>query len=113
MAARDDHVRTLLAARIEVARTRLLDSLAQRTEELAALVETAAGNDAAAQAAREALRMALHNLAGSAPTIGLTVLGARARDLETTLVAAPPGPLPADFAQRLSRDLKQLASLAS
>ncbi|HVI27372.1 Hpt domain-containing protein [Hansschlegelia sp.] len=113
MAARDDHVRTLLAARIDVARTRLLDSLAQRTEELAALVETASGDDAAAQAARDALRMALHNLAGSAPTIGLAVVGARARDLEATLVAAPTGPLTAEFAQRLRRDLRALASVAS
>ena len=44
MAARDDHVRTVLAERIAAARVRLLGGLKERTEELAVLAEATVGD---------------------------------------------------------------------
>ncbi len=110
---RDDHVRKLLAERIAAARARLIGGLPDRVAEFAALAEAAAGDGPEAQAARDALTRGLHSLAGSAPTIGLAALGARARALEAALAAQPPGRLTPEFSAGLVRDLKQLASVAS
>lgn len=74
--------------RIAEVRARFAAGIGAKAQTLAALARTAGGADRAAAAkASEELRLGLHNLAGGAPTLGLSDLGEAAAVLEKRLVA--------------------------
>ncbi|MFC7053017.1 Hpt domain-containing protein [Hansschlegelia quercus] len=100
-----------LAQRIAVVRQRFVDSLPSKAQEMAALAQRAVAADG--EPARHALRLKLHNIAGSAPTIGLAMLGQRASELEAEVMAPPQGPLAPDRAAKLSAALGALPGSAA
>jgi HPt (histidine-containing phosphotransfer) domain-containing protein len=87
-----------------------VDRLPTRLAELAGLAKAASEREGAEAAeARDALRRGLHNLAGSAPTLGLHELGRRAGELEARVIAsAAAEPLRPDLADGLARDIERL-----
>src|SRR5438552_10250765 len=76
------------AAEEPIDRELLEHYLAGAAEKLATLEEALASARAGDAGAGDAVRQALHKLAGSAGTYGFTELGAEARDLEKRLQAA-------------------------
>jgi HPt (histidine-containing phosphotransfer) domain-containing protein len=100
-----------LAQRIAIVRQRFVDSLPEKAGEMAALAQRAVAADG--EPARHALRLKLHNIAGSAPTIGLVTLGLRASELEAEVMASPEGPFAPDRAAKLSAALGALPNSAA
>lgn len=103
--------RALLRERLALVRQRFVAGFDGKLNDLivlARIVSTSA--DPEASAARQTLARGLHSLAGAAPTIGLTALGAAARRLETELAeAASTGDAPRDD---LAQELMALRPLA-
>ena len=87
MTSDGEDVRARTAARIAEVRVRFEAGLGGRLAALGDLAFQAAGQDpVAAAAASDSLRLGLHNLAGGAPTLGLTKVGRRAAALERFLI---------------------------
>lgn len=87
MNSRDD-ARQRTSERLAAVRERFAEKLEGRLEGLCDLARAAAGEDAAeAAAACGSLRIGLHNLSGSAPTLGFVALGRRAAMLEARVTA--------------------------
>lgn len=107
----DQAAKARLAQAIAGARAKTLALLDAKTDEIVALVRRAQGSDW--EDARRTLRLRLHNLAGSSPTIGLAALGAEARRLEVELDATPNGPFSEQEAQRFERAVDALRTLTS
>lgn len=101
--------------RIAQVRERFAAGLGARKEALCALARTAGGTDRdAAAKATDELRLGLHNLAGGAPTLGLTALGEAAAELEKLLVMKklPDGGLDASIADELAVAIEALPASA-
>jgi HPt (histidine-containing phosphotransfer) domain-containing protein len=100
-----------LAQRIAIVRQRFVESLPDKAGEMAKLAQRAVAPDG--EPARHALRLKLHNIAGSAPTIGLATLGQRASELEAEVMASPEGPFAPERAARLAAALGALPGSAA
>ncbi|WP_271169771.1 Hpt domain-containing protein [Hansschlegelia plantiphila] len=109
MSDTSDHgaARARLSDSIAGIRARFVEGFAERAHELSALAREAGQPDGAS--ARQTLRLKLHNLVGSAPTIGLPALGLRITQIEAALASAPPGSLDARLANRLAGEIEALA----
>lgn len=108
-----DDARRRTSARLAAIRERFALGLEKRLEELSKQALAAAGEDKAqAAAACESLRLGLHNLSGSAPTIGFVALGRRAATLEAWVMAerGTDGRLPPSAAADLADEIAALAS---
>ena len=108
----DADPRAWIAERLAAVRRRFLEGFSGRRSELIGLLEIAAtGEGDAAAAALDDLRRGLHSLAGSAPTLGLTEIGAWARALEARLADGPrtDGRLDGAAARRLQTDIATFA----
>lgn len=112
MASGDDESRARTVERIAAVRRRFADGLNDRLEALAELAVEAGSGGAAAAKAFDGLRLGLHNLSGSAPTIGFPGLGARAGALEAETVRhrRTEGGLSRVDAEILARRIAALAS---
>ncbi len=99
--------RDLLSDSIAGIRARFVEGFAERAHDLSMLARQAGQPNGAA--ARQTLRLKLHNLVGSAPTIGLPALGLRIAEIEAALASAPPGSLDARLAHRLASEIGALA----
>lgn len=87
MKPEDESARARTAERIAEVRGRFVAGLDARLAALCDLAHAAASADpVAASAAADSLRLGLHNLAGGAPTLGLTEVGRRAAGLERLLI---------------------------
>lgn len=106
MAEPDNDARAELARRIADVRRRFLYALPDKIAEMAALAIEASGPDG--ETARHALRLKLHSMAGSAPTIGLLAIGRHAGELEAEVMAAPEGPFSEVRATELSAAIEAL-----
>lgn len=114
-AANDTDAHARLRDKLVLVRERFVAGFDVKLAELVALAHVvASGAVHDRDAARETLGRGLHSLAGSAPTIGLTALGAKARALELQLARAAEtdGSLEGDFLEELAA-LGPLAHSAS
>lgn len=112
MASEDDDSRVRTAERIAAVRRRFAATLGERLATLAALAIKAGSGGETAAKAFDGLRLGLHNLSGSAPTIGFRGLGARAGELEVETVGRrrPDGGLLRADAEMLAERIAALAS---
>ncbi len=109
-----DPERLAATERIAQVRARFLEKLPARLEGLVALAAKAGGDADDAPDAREALRIGLHNLSGSAPTLGLVEIGRRAGEIERRVISRqlPNGALAPTVASEVARDISVLADAA-
>lgn len=114
MTARDSDLTTRTQQRLDAVKDRFAKGLDDRLANLSGLARAAAGpNRSEAVAACESLRLGLHNLSGSAPTIGFEELGQRARVLESRVIAArgSEARLSPDDAEAFAKDITDLVAL--
>lgn len=109
-----DPERLAATERIAQVRARFLANLPARLEGLAALALKAGGDAPEAQEAREALRIGLHNLSGSAPTLGLVEIGRLAGEIERRVISKqlPNGGLAPPVASEVAHDVSALGDVA-
>lgn len=113
MKASDERARARTRERIAEVRERFVAGLGARVLALSDLAREAAGDDpVAASAAADSLRLGLHNLAGGAPTLGLTAVGKTAAALERRLIdeRLGDGRLPESAAADLAIEIAALAN---
>lgn len=114
MTARDSDLTTRTQQRLAAVKDRFAKGLDDRLANLSSLARAAAGPRLPeAAAACESLRLGLHNLTGSAPTIGFDALGQRARVLESRVIAArgSKGRLSQDDAEAFAQEITDLGAL--